>query len=295
MIVLKHSSLYVRRIAVSAICLSVALVLSTFTSFYIPVLGQNGMRIGISGVFVILPSLLFGPVYGAIVSGLSDLLGWVLRPTGPYLPMMTLVMALGGFIRGAIWMGLRNRGSRGMRVAVTLCAAALLVFGLCNIAFLTEDGVTYSFYDSVNIHQIQTEDMHAISRMLITRTMNTSDPGKNLATYLVTMTWGLVGSAIFGLSVLLADLLISKFLLKDETKGKFLHILISMLVSGLIVTTLNTIVLREFLYESWKLLPFTVVWIPRVIEEIISNMVKAYFVALFMGLFSRPSLQNIAA
>jgi len=68
-----------------------------------------------------------------------------------------------------------------------------------------------------------------------------------------------------------------------------------MLVSGLIVTTLNTIVLREFLYESWKLLPFTVVWIPRVIEEIISNMVKAYFVALFMGLFSRPSLQNIAA
>jgi len=182
-----------------------------------------------------------------------------------------------------------------MRVAVTLCAAALLVFGLCNIAFLTQDGVTYSFYDSVNIHQIQTEDMHAISRMLITRTMNTSDPGKNLATYLVTMTWGLVGSAIFGLSVLLADLLISKFLLKDETKGKFLHILISMLVSGLIVTTLNTIVLREFLYESWKLLPFTVVWIPRVIEEIISNMVKAYFVALFMGLFSRPSLQNIAA
>ena len=67
-----------RRMAVSALFLSIALVLKTFFSFQIPLFGQNGMSVGISGVFSMMPSLLFGPFYGAAVSGLSDLLGYLI-------------------------------------------------------------------------------------------------------------------------------------------------------------------------------------------------------------------------
>ena len=62
----------VRRITISAVFLSLSLVLKTTLTFDLPLFGQNGMRIGISGIFSILPALLFGPGYGAAVSGLSD-------------------------------------------------------------------------------------------------------------------------------------------------------------------------------------------------------------------------------
>lgn len=62
-------------------------------------------------------------------------------------------------------------------------------------------------------------------------------------------------------------------------------IFIAMLLSGLAVTTLNTIVLREILYPSWKLLPFFVVWLPRVLEEIVMGAVKAYLVSLLYKIY----------
>ena len=60
-------------------------------------------------------------------------------------------------------------------------------------------------------------------------------------------------------------------------------LLLAMIGSGLAVTTLNTFVMREMVYTSWKVLPFVVLWIPRIIEEILANTVKTYFVAVLLG------------
>ena len=73
-----QSSLSIRRIAVSALLMSVALVLNTFFTIYLPLFGENGVSVGISGIFSMLPSVLFGPGYGAAVSGLTD--GSISRP-----------------------------------------------------------------------------------------------------------------------------------------------------------------------------------------------------------------------
>ena len=289
-------SLHILRITTSAVFLSIALVLKTTFSFYIPMFGQNGMSVGISGIFSIMPSILFGPLYGAIVSGLSDFMGYLLKPTGAYLPLMTLVAAAGGFIRGALWMSLRNRSGRKMRIAVAVVSIVLLTFGFCNIAFLSADGVDNSFYEGADIEAIETDGMHAISKLLITRTIATKDPGANLATYLPFVTSGVIGSAVLGLVLLLADLLISKKFPSAAGKGLIMPLLIAMIASGLIVTTINTVILQETIYASWKLLPFGVVWIPRAIEEILGNTVKAYFVALLLGVFeSRKGLRNLVS
>ena len=79
-----NDSLRLRRLIVSALLLAIALVFKTFFSFYIPLFGQNGMSIGVSGIFSMIPSFLFGPWYGAAVSGLSDL-RYLLKPTGAIL------------------------------------------------------------------------------------------------------------------------------------------------------------------------------------------------------------------
>ena len=96
-------SFSVRRITISAVLLSISLVLKTTLTFDFPLFGQNGLRIGISGIFSILPAFLFGPVYGAAVSGLSDFLGYLIKPVGAYLPLLTVTAAAGGFLRGLLW------------------------------------------------------------------------------------------------------------------------------------------------------------------------------------------------
>jgi len=280
---LKKSSLRLRRLAVSAMCLSIALVLARLTTFYIPFFGQNGMKVGISGIFSTLPSFLFGPFYGAAVSGLSDLLGFVLNPVGAYLPQMTAVVALGGFIRGGLWLLLKNKKAGPLRVAILLFAVLLLAFGAFNMYALRHDGVDSAFYDRHEVEAVDTSEMHAVSRMVIERTIKTSSPSGNLVGYLLTMTWGLLASGAMAALTIVVDFVICRILPERREKSRFLAVLVAMLLSGLVVTTLNTVILREVLFESWKMLPFTVVWLPRVIEEIVSACVKSYFIAALLG------------
>lgn len=280
-------SMTVRRVTISAILLSLALVLNLTTTFYIPLFGQNGMSVGIAGVFSMLPAFLFGPVYGMIVAGLADLLGYLLKPAGAYLPLMTLIVALGGFLRGALWGLLRNRSGRDLRIAVAVFSAVVLAVGICNVIYLNADGVNGAYYTTVQPADASADGMHLVSKLLITRTMNAKDPAGSLATYLTFVTAGVIGSGALGLLLLLADWLLQKKFKQTAGIGQVPQLLVAMIVSGLIVTTLNTILLRETLYASWKVLPFAVVWIPRVIEEILSNTVKAYFVAVLLGVGQR--------
>ncbi len=289
---MRDSSLYIRRIAISGVFLSIALVLKTTFSFYIPLFGQNGMSVSISGIFSIMPALLFGPVYGAIVAGLSDVLGYLLKPMGTYIPLMTLVVAGGGFMRGALWGLLRNKDGVKMRRIVVVGSNLLLLVGICNIAFLADDGISPAFYEQVSRESMTTDNMHLVSKMLIARTIDTKDPSGNLATYITFVTAGVIGSAVFGILLLLADFLISKKCLKDKSGGQVPQLLITMLVSGLVVTTLNTVVLRETILEAWKVIPFAAVWIPRVIEEILINTVNAYFVAMLLGVTKKNRILN---
>ena len=120
----------VRRITISAVFLSLSLVLKTTLTFDLPLFGQNGMRIGISGIFSILPALLFGPGYGAAVSGLSDFLGFLIKPTGGYLPLLTISAAAGGFLRGFLWEILKKKEDKRMRLLIAAGSGVLLVLGL---------------------------------------------------------------------------------------------------------------------------------------------------------------------
>lgn len=175
-----------RKVVISAVFLSISVVLKTTSGIYLPLFGTNGISIGISGVFSIMPAILFGPYYGAMVSGLSDFLGYLMKPVGPYLPLMTVVVTAGGFLRGWLWVAVRGLGSK-------------------------------------------------------------------------------------------------------KYKSQIPQLLIALIGSGIFVTTLNTIILRETVFEAWKALPFAAVWIPRLIEEIISNTIKAYFVAVLLGILRKQA------
>ncbi len=87
----------VRVLTGAAMLLAVAVILSFFKISLTEV-----MEIRFSNIPVAVAGMLFGPGVGGVVGALSDLLGYVVRPTGPYFPGFTVSSALSGVIFGVI-------------------------------------------------------------------------------------------------------------------------------------------------------------------------------------------------
>lgn len=285
----KQNTYDVRRLTVSALLLSLSLAVKTFTSFYIPMFGQNGMSVGISGVFSMLPALLYGPVYGAAVSALSDLIGHFLKPAGAYMPLLTLTAALGGFLRGLVWQGLKKVNPKKLTAVLAALSLILVISGAANALMLDADGIVPGFWEKALENGVESADesgMHAVSRLIVSRTRNMKNPAKGLQTYRVFLTAAVSASGGLGLLLLSAEWLLQRKIKKAGGRD-VPRLLAALMVSGLAVTTLNTLILRETVFTAWKVLPFSAVWIPRVVEETMSNAVKAYFVLILMDLLTK--------
>ncbi|MCL2562906.1 MAG: ECF transporter S component [Oscillospiraceae bacterium] len=288
---LSKSSLHTRRITITAILLSIALVLRFAATFYLPIYGANGHRINPGTIFAILPAILFGPVYGAIAAGLFDLLGFFLLSTGTFLPWMTVVVTVGGLLRGFLWRGLQGRSRLVLRICILTFAVILLAFGLANMAFLSADGLGATFYDGLDPEAIDTSNMHFISRVLVERTQGASSPNDALAGMRAAVTWGFLAAAGFALLLIGIELAFSKWLVKEGQFEKLLPLTVTILVSGLFVSTLNTFVLQPIF---WPAIPIVTVWIPRAVASLLVDTVYVYFVAVLLGLFERtPGLKQL--
>lgn len=131
-------------ITVSAVFLSFALVLKTLTSFYLPILGAAGLKVDFSGIFTAFPALMFGPLYGGAVCALADILGFLIKPSGAYIPLMTITAFASGFLIGLIWQfAVKNIKKNNRAVTAVIAAVFLLlgVFGVTLHATLNADNV----------------------------------------------------------------------------------------------------------------------------------------------------------
>lgn len=90
-----------RKIAFSGLFIAISVVLTRFFVGDLLIAGVYALRISLGEIPIILGGVLMGPVYGALIGGIADLIGYPLRPLGPYFPGFTLTAALTGFIPGA--------------------------------------------------------------------------------------------------------------------------------------------------------------------------------------------------
>lgn len=90
----KLKNVYV--LTVCALLVAIATVLGFFKLVVVPELIEIRfafMPIGMSG-------MLFGPLVGGIVGALADVLGYLVKPTGPFFPGFTIATAVSGVIYG---------------------------------------------------------------------------------------------------------------------------------------------------------------------------------------------------
>ena len=64
-----------------------------------------------------------------------------------------------------------------------------------------------------------------------------------------------------------------------------IRIFASIFGSGLIVTTINTVVLRYFTLPAWAGRAFWILWTPRALEELIVCIIQAYFIAILYDVY----------
>ena len=64
---------------------------------------NDSLKISLSHLALAPTAMLFGPVTAALQGALSDILGFLLKPTGPYFPGFTLSALLGGVIYGMMF------------------------------------------------------------------------------------------------------------------------------------------------------------------------------------------------
>ncbi|MDR0984049.1 MAG: folate family ECF transporter S component [Ruminococcus sp.] len=83
-------------LAVMGLLIGISMVLETFT-ISLPMFKINFSFLAVASI-----GMLFGPVVGIFGGMLSDVLGWVVHPDGPFLPLYTLVGGLQGFIYGYV-------------------------------------------------------------------------------------------------------------------------------------------------------------------------------------------------
>ncbi len=102
-----------KKLSLQAICqcamlIALEVVLNRFGSVRTPFL-----KIGFAFIAVVMGGLLFGPLGGALVGGLGDLIGALLFPNGPYHPGFTICAALIGASYGFfLHLGSKRFGNR---------------------------------------------------------------------------------------------------------------------------------------------------------------------------------------
>lgn len=102
-----------------AMLVAIEIVLSRFCS-----ISTQIVKIGFAFVAVAVCGMLFGPLWGAVCGGLSDFLGAILFPIGPYFPGFTLSAALTGLVFGLL---LYKRSGGWWHIAAAVLINKLLI------------------------------------------------------------------------------------------------------------------------------------------------------------------------
>lgn len=87
-----------RKISTVSLLIAMSIVLTRVASIRIAIGGVEGIRIGFGKFPIILAGFMLGPFYGGIVGAVSDVIGYLIQPMGPYMPHFSVISAITGIL-----------------------------------------------------------------------------------------------------------------------------------------------------------------------------------------------------
>ena len=119
-----------RTVTTAGLLLAIQMVLSSYGVIEV----TDSLKISLAHLAIAPTAILFGPVVAGIQGALSDILGFMLKPTGPYFPGFTLTAALLGVIYGMLLYKTKRTTWQIIAARVIVC---LFVNIALNTVFLT--------------------------------------------------------------------------------------------------------------------------------------------------------------
>ena len=110
--------------------LAIQMVLSSYGTIQV----NDSLKISLAHLALAPTAMLFGPVAAAIQGAMSDILAFLLKPTGPYFPGFTISAALGGVIYGLF---LFESDRKLWQIVLARAVIMVLVNIMLNTLFLT--------------------------------------------------------------------------------------------------------------------------------------------------------------
>lgn len=127
-----------RKIMHLGMLLALEIILSRFFSINTPI-----VRISFAFVPLVLCAMMYGPIWSSFLGGLSDFIGAILFPVGPYFPGFTLSGVLSGLCYG-LFLNSRQCSMRKIlllvciqRIVISLCLSTYFLTFLVQVPFYT--------------------------------------------------------------------------------------------------------------------------------------------------------------
>lgn len=251
----------IRKIVFTGVIIAMALAVRSFSQM-IYIGGVPAMRVGISGIFSKIPALLFGPAFGGITGAIVDIIGFIMQPTGAYLPWYTITAIMSGVLTALIWQSLKKFNEEKFQKIFIAIFALIGLVGVVN-------HITLEFF--------QDSSWAAVINSI----------GKNKF------------NVIYGFEILGA-VGILLFLIDAGVKSKFkvdfihkysLKLLIAVGIAGILETTINTYIIIAT-WAGGAAPAFVVFWIPRLIEQIGQTLIQAYTIPFILHAYERFSIKR---
>lgn len=117
-----------KMLVTAALLIALQIILSRFCS-----INAWNIKIGFSFVAVFVAGYLYGPYFGAIVAGVSDVLGATLFPSGAFFPGFTLTSILSGLLFGL----LLHKEQSPLRILATVAIDQLVLSLILNTYWIS--------------------------------------------------------------------------------------------------------------------------------------------------------------
>lgn len=237
-----------------SVFIAIAVILRSF-GIMIPIGGAGAMRISFDGIFYILPGIIYGPIYGAFAGGIVDILAYILRPMGPYIPLFTLTAMLAGFIPGLIWKYVKNADTGKLVKYYIACFVMLGLIGIIN-------NIVILVFPKSNFGKL------------------IFSLGKKAQFIGI----GLQIIALLGFVMLFINILVKRSNSEKNIYDNYIKMILAIGLPGLLISTINTYFLILFV-PGISSVGFMILWIPRIAEACLMILIEAYIISLLLDVY----------
>jgi ECF transporter S component (folate family) len=125
-----------RRMVLMALLVALGIVLTRFLSLRFAIGSIEGVRIGFGGFPAIFGGIILGPLAGGVIGAITDVLGFLINPMGPYMPHFTITAALTGAIPGFIYIYMLKNKSTWINLILAISIGQIITSLLLTPYFL---------------------------------------------------------------------------------------------------------------------------------------------------------------